>query len=74
MTEAACWSHGRRKFFVPADVTAKPRGKLPVLQPYMTGGIKLEVKSEMADPPIRERQRLSPRSGLKPWLSSEGLN
>ena len=27
ITEAACWAHARRKFFVLADVTAKARGK-----------------------------------------------
>jgi hypothetical protein len=41
MTEAACRSHGRRKFFVPADVTAKPRGKLPVLQPLALEAVRL---------------------------------
>ena len=33
ITEAACWSHGRRKFFELADVTAKARGKPVVIAP-----------------------------------------
>jgi transposase len=33
ITEAACWAHGRHKFFVLADITAKVRGKLSVVAP-----------------------------------------
>ena len=29
--EAACWAHGRRKFFVLADIASKARGKKPVV-------------------------------------------
>ena len=38
--EAACWSHGRRKFFVLADVAAKARGKLPVVAPFALETVK----------------------------------
>ncbi len=31
ITEAACWSHARRKFFVLADVTSKARSRKPVI-------------------------------------------
>ena len=31
ITEAACWSHARRKFFVLADVTSKARARKPVI-------------------------------------------
>ena len=31
ITEAACWAHGRRKFFVLADIASKARGKKPVV-------------------------------------------
>jgi transposase len=31
MTEAACWAHARRKFFVLADIASKARGKKPVV-------------------------------------------
>src|SRR5215831_16381593 len=40
ITEAACWSHGRRKFFVLADVTAKARGKLPVVAPLALEAVR----------------------------------
>jgi transposase len=31
ITEAACWAHARRKFFVLADIASKARGKKPVV-------------------------------------------
>ena len=31
ITEAACWAHGRRKFFVLADIASKARNKKPVV-------------------------------------------
>jgi transposase len=31
ITEAACWSHGRRKLFVLADIASKVRNKKPVV-------------------------------------------
>ncbi len=31
ITEAACWAHGRRKFFVLADIASKARAKNPVV-------------------------------------------
>ena len=31
ITEAACWAHGRRKFFVLADIASKARGKKPIV-------------------------------------------
>ena len=31
ISEAACWSHARRKFFVLADVTSKARSRKPVI-------------------------------------------
>ncbi len=40
LTEAACWSHARRKFFVLADIAAKARGKLPVVAPLALEAIK----------------------------------
>ena len=33
ITEAACWAHGRRKFFVLADITAKARDPSIVISP-----------------------------------------
>jgi len=40
LTEAACWSHARRKFFVLADVVAKARGKLPVVAPLALEAVR----------------------------------
>jgi transposase len=40
LIEAACWSHARRKFFVLADVTARARGKLPVLAPLALEAVR----------------------------------
>jgi transposase len=40
ISEAACWAHARRKFFVLADVSAKARGKLPVVAPLALEAVK----------------------------------
>jgi len=40
ITEVACWSHSRRKFFVLADVTAKAHGKLAVIAPLAFEAVK----------------------------------
>ena len=40
ITEASCWAHSRRKFFVLADVTSKARGKLPVVAPLAFEAVK----------------------------------
>ena len=40
LSEAACWGHARRKFFVLADVVAKARGKLPVVAPLALEAVK----------------------------------
>ena len=40
ITEAACWAHARRKFFVLADITAKASGKLAVIAPLAFEAVK----------------------------------
>jgi transposase len=40
ITEAACWAHGRRKFFVLADIASKARGKKPVVSPIAFEAVK----------------------------------
>src|SRR5262245_31543787 len=40
LTEAACWSHGRRKFFVLADIAAKARSELRVIAPLALEAVK----------------------------------
>lgn len=41
ITEAACWAHARRKFFVLADIASKVRNKKPiVVSPLALQGVK----------------------------------
>jgi transposase len=41
ITEAACWAHGRRKFFVLADIAGKARNKKPaVISPIALEAVK----------------------------------
>ena len=41
VTEAACWAHGRRKFFVLADIAGKARNKKPaVISPIALQAVK----------------------------------
>ena len=60
ITEASCWAHGRRKFFVLADVTAKARGKLAVIAPLAFEAVKridaiFDVEREINGRSIDER-------------------
>jgi transposase len=41
--EAACWSHGRRKFFVLADIEAAARAKVKGEKPAMASPLALEA-------------------------------
>jgi transposase len=40
ITEAGCWAHARRKFFVLADITAKARGKFAAIAPMAFEAVK----------------------------------
>jgi transposase len=82
ITEAACWSHGRRKFFVLADVTAKARGKLPVVAPLALEAviridaifdIEREIKGRSADERrVVRRARVAPLvADLEAWMRTE---
>jgi len=82
ITEAACWSHGRRKFFVLADVTAKARGKLPVVAPLALEAVKridaiFDVEREInglsaAERLAVRRARVAPLvSGIEIWMRVE---
>ena len=60
ITEAACWAHARRKFFVLADVTAKARGKFAVIAPMAFEAVKrvdaiFDVEREINGRPPLER-------------------
>ena len=82
ITEAACWSHGRRKFFVLADVAAKARGKLPVIAPLALEAVKridaiFDVEREINGLPADERlaarrARVAPLvADLGAWMRAE---
>ena len=82
ITEAACWSHGRRKFFVLADVAAKARGKLPVLAPLALEAVKRidavfdverEINGQSTDERLAARRaRVAPLvADLEAWMRVE---
>jgi hypothetical protein len=82
ITEAACWSHSRRKFFVLADVAAKARGKLAVLAPLALEGVKridaiFDIEREINGLCTTERlavrlARVAPLvTSLEGWMRSE---
>src|SRR5437763_94242 len=60
ITEAACWAHARRKFFVLADVAAKAHGKLPVVAPLALEAVKkidaiFDIEREINGRSVEER-------------------
>jgi transposase len=82
ITEAACWAHARRKFFVLADVTAKARGKLAVIAPMAFEAVKridaiFDVEREINGRPTLERLaeralRVAPLvADLEIWMRTE---
>ena len=82
LIEAACWAHARRKFFVLADITAKVRGKLPVVAPLALEAVKRidaifdierEINGRLAEERlVVRRTRVTPLvSGLETWMRAE---
>jgi transposase len=82
ITEASCWAHSRRKFFVLADVTAKARGKLAVIAPLAFDAVKridaiFDVEREINGRSIDERlavrrERVTPLvAELETWMRKE---
>ena len=82
ITEAACWAHARRKFFVLADVTAKASGKLAVIAPLAFEAVKridliFDVEREINGLSAGERlvvrgTRSTPLvAELESWMRSE---
>jgi len=60
ITEAACWAHARRKFFVLADVTTNAHGKFAVIAPMAFEAVKridaiFDVEREINGRPPLER-------------------
>src|SRR4051794_6846829 len=79
LTEAACWAHGRRKFFVLADIAAKARGKLRVIAPLALEAVKRidvifdverEINGLLAPERVAVRtERVAPLVGeLEAWM------
>jgi transposase len=82
ITEAACWAHGRRHFFVLADVSAKRDGKLPVVAPLAVEAVKridgiFDIERSINGCSIDERlavrrERVAPLvSELESWMRTE---
>jgi transposase len=82
ITEASCWAHSRRKFFVLADVTAKARGKLAVIAPLAFEAVQridaiFDIEREINGRSIDERlavrrERVAPLvSELEAWMRKE---
>ena len=83
LTEAACWAHGRRKFFVLADIAAKARGgKLPVVAPLAVAAVKridaiFDIEREINGRSAGERlavrrERVAPLvAELAKWMRGE---
>jgi transposase len=82
IVEAACWAHARRKFFVLADVTARARGRLPVLAPLALEAVKridATFDIERGINGLSAEQRLSARraciasltADLQSWMRAE---
>lgn len=82
ITEAACWSHARRKFFVLADVAAKARGELSAIAPMALEAVKridaiFDIEREINGRSVDERL-LVRRTNVVPlvadletWMRSE---
>lgn len=82
ITEASCWAHSRRKFFVLADVTAKARGQLAVIAPLAFDAVKRidaifdierEINGRSADERLAlRRERLVPLvAELEAWMRTQ---
>jgi transposase len=82
ITEAACWAHSRRKFFVLADVAAKASGKLTVMAPLALEAVKridaiFDVEREINGRPAHERlavrrTRVAPLvADLQTWMQAQ---
>ena len=82
ITEASCWAHGRRKFFVLADVTAKASGKLAVIAPLAFEAVKridaiFDIEREINGRYIDERlavrrERVAPLvADLQIWMRAQ---
>jgi transposase len=70
ITEAACWSHGRRKFFVLADVDKSPLAAEAVRRIDLIFAIEREINGISAEERLAARKtRVAPLVGeLESWM------
>ena len=82
VSEAACWAHARRKFFVLAEIGLKADGRLPVVAPLAVEAVKRIDAIFDAERPINgataEDRRALRRATIAPlvadletWMRSE---
>jgi transposase len=73
ITEAACWSHGRRKFFVLADVAKAPIAIEAVRRIDLIFDAEREINGQSAEDRLAARQRrVAPLVGdLETWIRGE---
>lgn len=82
--EAACWVHGRRKFFVLADITAKARDPRVVISPIALEAVKkidaifaIERKINGLSPDVRRsarQERVKPLvDDLHAWMTEQRI-
>ena len=82
ITEAACWSHGRRKFFVLADIAAKSRDPKVTISPVALEAVKridaiFDIEREIngSTPDIRHavrQERVKPLvEELHAWMKEQ---
>jgi hypothetical protein len=82
LIEAACWAHARRKFFVLADITAKARGKFPIVAPLALEAVKridaiFDIEREINGQLVEERLAVRRTrvtalvSDLETWMRTE---
>ena len=73
ITEAACWSHGRRNFFVLADTGKAPLAVEAVRRIDAIFAIEREISGLAADDRCTARQdRVAPLAGeLQEWMHAE---
>jgi len=73
ITEAACWSHGRRKFFVLADLGKSPLAIEAIRRIDEIFAIEREINGAAAEQrlAIRQERIKPPVDELKAWMLSE---
>src|SRR5262249_24124006 len=75
ITEAACWAHARRKFFVLADIATKARSrKPPIVSPIAAEAVKRFDAIFEQERLIKWRRAAPRRQKLTPNLPKAGAH